>query len=121
MRKAVLTTTLLSVLLLALRFVWFSSYAQANPMEMGKVFEEQEISPSAVDAKPPTFTFQSPEENVTYGSTVMLRCDISAGASKIDYPASISYLSYKGDWQKTATPVEFRALGNLTNYTLKEI
>jgi hypothetical protein len=119
MRKAMLTTVLLSVLLLALVFVWFSSLARANPMEMGKIFEDREISPSAVDAKPPTVAFQSPQENAIYGSTVMLRCNISAGASKIDYPASISYISYKGDWQKTTTPVQFKGTWGIDKLYVK--
>lgn len=72
-----------------------------------------------MNAKPPTVAFQSPQENVTYGSTVMLRCNISAGASKIDYPASISYLSYEGDWQKMATPVQFKGTWGIDKLYVK--
>jgi hypothetical protein len=120
-KKRLATTTLLTtILVLSIIAALLSDFASANPMEVGKVFEEQEFSPSAVDAKPPSITFQSPQENRTYASTVTLRCNITGGAYNKDaQPASITSLSYKGDWEKTGTAVQFKGTWGIDKLYVK--
>ena len=88
-------------------------------MELGKVFQEKEISPTAVNAQPPQIMFQSPIVNATCGGIVLLRCNITGGTFQSNKIASISYLSYKGDWEQAGTTVQFKGAWGIDKLYVK--
>jgi hypothetical protein len=106
MNAGALTLTIILALLVSTSAFATINFAVANPV--GTTYEEREISPSAVDAKPPTITFLTLKDNQTVGPHITLNCNISVGASNTEKPATIEYVYYKADWEQTSTSVLYR-------------
>ncbi len=126
MKTEAFAQTIVVALLLLTAGISSINFVGANPV--GTIFEEREISPSSVNAQPPTIIFLSPENNNTVTSNLTLHCNISVGAAKTVDPGSIERSSYKGDWEQTQTPVLFRCAwdqnktyvaSNLTEFSTK--
>jgi hypothetical protein len=117
MRRPLLCASILVFLLVAILSISLSTVVIANPV--GMVFQEKEISPTAVNAQPPQIMFQSPTVNATCGATVLLRCNITGGAFQSNETAWISSLSYKGDWEQAGTAVQFRGAWGIDKLYVK--
>ncbi len=117
MRRPLLCASILVFSLFAVLCISLSTVVLANPV--GMVFQEKEISPTAVNAQPPQIMFQSPKVNATCGATVLLRCNITGGVFQSNKTAFISYLSYKGDWEQAGTAVQFKGAWGIDKLYVK--
>ncbi len=108
-RETLKIQALIIIIFLALSVVAVSKYGNfifASANWQGASYLNIEISPQSVGANPPTITILSPENSKTYGSNVILHCNISVGDVTLrNMSCSIENLYYQADWENNQTKV----------------